>query len=256
MRQGMTITGRCARFASRPATEPKMFDDAVRGTDDDRVRLVLPSDLFEFVTDVTAALDEDRGHLGQIFGTREFEAEHLGAAGRARRRRPVVPARPHCGGQPVATCTMIRPEPGAEAMPIAQARARSLDVEPSKPTTTPCLKAGSQDWRVFRRQGSAAVGSGERALAVRGIEEFVTGHGVSRRLDPRGGDDDVRQSCVRKSSSRYPYPQGYGGHASSAQISRALRGVPRRRHERRPQRNGCCPVQAVCTGFTQARGLS
>ncbi|CAM5713945.1 hypothetical protein SALBM217S_08324 [Streptomyces griseoloalbus] len=46
-------------------------------------------------------------------------------------------------GSRLATWTMIRPDPERRAMPMAYARARSLDVDPSKPTTTPCRKAGS-----------------------------------------------------------------------------------------------------------------
>src|SRR5687768_13146703 len=41
-------------------------DDALRGADDDRVRLVLPADLLELVADVAAALDEDPRHLGEV----------------------------------------------------------------------------------------------------------------------------------------------------------------------------------------------
>jgi hypothetical protein len=85
----------------------------------------------------------------------------------------------------------------------------------------------------FRRQGLGRRGIGERALAVRGIEEFVTGHGYLGVWILVVGTT----TCGRAVSGNHlpnPIPPRVRRHASSAQIPRALRGVPRSMHERRP----------------------
>jgi hypothetical protein len=52
-------------------------------------------------------------------------------------------------------------------MPIAYARARSLDVDPSNPTTTPCRKAGSQGMRVCSTARRSAADAGSAAMRLR-----------------------------------------------------------------------------------------
>ena len=66
---------------------------------------------------------------------------------------------------------MISAEWVLRAMPTAYESARSLETEPSKPTTTPCRKAGSQAWR---RAGAA---SGTAADSASGLPS--AGSGIS-----------------------------------------------------------------------------
>lgn len=97
---------------------------------------------------------------------------------------------------------------------------------------------------LFRREGLGRRGIDDGALAVRGIEEFLTGHGCLGVWILMGGTTGATELCPGIIFPT-PYPQGYGG-TPPLPRSRDGRGrVPGSMHERVPAtqwllpRTGC-----------------
>ncbi|GJF20506.1 hypothetical protein SHO565_10780 [Streptomyces sp. HO565] len=63
---------------------------------------------------------------------------------------------------------------------------------------------------LFRRQGLGRRRFGDGPLAVRGFEEFVTGHGCLGVYILYGGQQCAAELCPGMVFPT-PYPQGYGG---------------------------------------------